>query len=111
TDLSDFIARLSRIRKGSPALSGGSFRELCVRNGLYLFERVHTGPDQTTRERVVVAVNLTESDVTVPVVHDGHGKFEGLHGQFTNVFTGDTVNFSGDITLPPFSVQYFREQS
>ena len=111
TGLSDFIARLSRIRNDSPALSVGSFRELCVRNGQYLFERVHAEPGHLNRERVVVAVNLTENVEAIPVVHDGHGKFEGLHGQFTNVFTGDAINFSGGITLPPFSVQYFREQS
>lgn len=108
TEISEKICQLSLIRKNSPAFLHGSFRELCVRNGQYLFERIHRDHGSGKTERIVVAVNLEEHHEGIPEAHDGYGKFEGLHGEFTDLLTGAIVQFDGELTLPPFSVQFFQ---
>jgi cyclomaltodextrinase len=107
--ITDFIARLSRIRRDSPALQHGVFRELCVRNGQYLFERVYGEPGTDTKERMVVAVNLMETHEVIPVVREGYGTFEGLYGAFINSFTGESLNLTGEVSLPPFSILYAKQ--
>ncbi|AEE17107.1 alpha-amylase family glycosyl hydrolase [Treponema brennaborense] len=103
--LTDLIAKLIRIRRAHAAFTYGSYRTLCVTNGQLVFERVHECPFSGKTERIVTAVNITDTDVPLPVKSGSpgaHGVFEGLYGTFTDLSTGAPIHGSGPVQIPAF---------
>ena len=94
SELTDFIARLSAAFRSSDALQNGSFRSVVLQNGHCIFER------KTDQERVMVAINATDSPVTC--------HFDAGCGMADELITGGKHDFGGGSELPPYSVQYWK---
>lgn len=94
SELTDFISRLSAAFRSSDALQNGSFRSVVLQNGHCIFER------KTDSERVMVAINATDSPVTC--------HFDAGCGMADELLTGTKHDFGGGSELPPYSVQYWK---
>lgn len=92
-DLAAHIAKLAGIRRGSRALAYGDYKKAVVQNGWFAFVREFEG------EKLIVAVNITETDPTVRV--------EEAEG--TDLLTGETRNLN-DIYLRPYSACIYRKK-
>lgn len=93
------IAALGRIRRTTPALSYGSYRELLLKNRQYAFSRSHNGTD------ILVTVNNDDSDYVMTLPCGNAAEYTGaLSRERVSVTDGHiTVNIranSGDIWLP-----------
>ena len=123
--LTAFIKALISLRRESDALCNGSYRNVVLTNHQLVFER------KTDGERVLVAINASDSEYTA-------GNHE-LNGTFARVLTypgefkaleafgsegsadaetsrkadanaaADTITLNGQITLPPYSVQFLKQ--
>lgn len=77
------IALLGQLHQNNPALSYGSYRELLLRTGQFVFAREWNG------ESVVVAVNNEDHDVEVTVPAGNHAAYAGaLFGGQASVANG-----------------------
>ncbi len=92
------ITALGRIRKETPALSYGDYRELRLTNRQYCFSRTFNGV------QVIVAVNNDDSSaaVTVPA---SHGEYTGMLSGRKLCSSGGNITIdipgcSGDIWVP-----------
>ena len=94
TALTDLISRLAAAFRSSDALQNGSFRSVVLQNGHCIFER------KTDSERVMVAINATDSPVTC--------HFDAGCGMADELLTGSKHDFGGGSELPPYSVQYWK---
>ena len=90
-ELAAHIRKLAQIRRGSAALCYGGYAKATVMNRNFSFVREYEG------EKIVVAVNIADSDCTVRV--------EEAEG--TDLLTGQVRNLN-DIYLPPFSASIYR---
>lgn len=81
------IAALGQLRRKSPALSHGSYRELLLRTGQYVFAREAAG------ETVLVAVNNEDHDVEVML---SPGNYSGYIGA---LFGGRAIVSNGTVTV------------
>ena len=88
-ELTDHIAKLSEIKKGSKALNYGSIRSVVLTNHQCIFERCCDG------ERVLVASNIVDYEYTA--------HFDAGCGQALDLLTGKTHDFGGGSVLPPYS--------
>lgn len=93
-ELTDWIRRLIMLRQSSDALCNGDYRNVVIQNHQLIFER------KTDKERVLVAVNASEQEYTVR-----HGD---LNGSGTELITETEITLNGELTLPPYSVQYIQ---
>ncbi|MGN1077293.1 MAG: alpha-amylase family glycosyl hydrolase, partial [Candidatus Gallimonas sp.] len=92
-ELADHIRKLAKIRRESRALSYGTYAKATIANKNFSFVREADG------ERLIVAVNIGESDCTLRV--------EG--GEGIDLLTGQVRNLN-DVYLPPFSAAIYRKQ-
>ena len=92
--LTDYIARLTGIRKNSEALKQGDFRSLVLENRHCLFERRYND------ERVLVAINENEW----PYVF--HTDFQA--GCAFEMITERNVDFGGGLEVPGFSAMIMK---
>lgn len=95
-DLTDFLKQLISIRQHSHALCYGNYQNLLIQNQFLVFERC------SDTERIIVAVNISE----VEQVANHHT----LQGNWINLLSDSILNLSGQLTLPPFSVMYLKQQ-
>ena len=93
-ELSEYIAKLAEAKKGSKALNYGNFRNVVLTNHQCIFERACDG------ERVLVAINASDAPFTA---HNGE-----LGGTMTDLLTGNEIQMSGQLEMPPYSVQYLK---
>ncbi len=92
--LCDTIASLCALHKQEKALCYGDYTQVALTNRQYVFARACDG------ERVVVALNADNAPATLPA--------PGLQGQGTDLVTGETRTFSGQVELPPLSAFIWR---
>ncbi len=92
-ELSAHIARLAKIRRENRALAYGDYQKAVVQNGWFAFVREFGG------EKIIVAVNITETDPTVRVE-----EAEGV-----DLLTGEVRNLN-DIYLRPYSACIYRKK-
>ncbi len=92
--LTDFIAALATVRRASPALLGGSYRNVLLTNRQIIFER------KADSERVLVAIN---ADSEPFVAH-----FDAGCGLAKELITGFQHDFGGGSELPPYSAAFWR---
>lgn len=97
TELTDFIAKLADIFKNSDALINGKFRSVVLQNKHCIFER------KTDTERMLVAINADCDPVTC--------HFDAGCGQAIELISGNTHDFGGGSTLPPYSVQFWKTET
>lgn len=96
TELTDYIARLSAVRRQSPALCHGGYRNVMLTNRQAVFERAAEG------QRVLVAINADSRP------HTAH--FDAGCGRAVDLITGRPHDFGGGSELPPYSAFYWQTE-
>ena len=94
TPLTELIAKLAEIFKNSDALINGSFRYIVLECTHCIFER------KTDKERMLVAINASDSPVTC--------HFDAGCGMADELISGKPHDFGGGSTLAPYSVEFWR---
>lgn len=93
-ELTEEIKKMIHVRTGSNALCHGSYRNVVLTNHQLIFER------RTNDERMLVAINASDAPFTA---HNGE-----LGGTMTDLLTGNEIQMSGQLEMPPYSVQYLK---
>lgn len=93
-ELTDWISRLSEIKKESNALNYGSFRSVVLTNRQCIFER------KTDSERILVAINADDQPYTA--------HFDAGCGTAVDLISGNTHDFGGGSELPPYSAYFWK---
>ena len=93
-ELTEEIKKMIHVRTGSTALCHGSYRNVVLTNHQLIFER------RTDDERMLVAINASDAPFTA---HNGE-----LGGTMTDLLTGNEIQMSGQLEMPPYSVQYLK---
>lgn len=93
-ELTEEIKKMIHVRTGSNALCHGSYRNVVLTNHQLIFER------RTDDERMLVAINASDAPFTA---HNGE-----LGGTMTDLLTGNEIQMSGQLKMPPYSVQYLK---
>ncbi|MBD5560782.1 MAG: maltodextrin glucosidase [Clostridia bacterium] len=96
-ELTDWIAKLSKAKKGSKALNYGSYRNVVLTNKQIIFEREADG------ERVLVAINADSEPYTA--------HFDARAGRATDLITGEMHDFGGGSELAPYSAYFWLVES
>lgn len=93
-ELTEEIKKMIHVRTGSNALCHESYRNVVLTNHQLIFER------RTDDERMLVAINASDAPFTA---HNGE-----LGGTMTDLLTGNEIQMSGQLEMPPYSVQYLK---
>lgn len=93
-ELTEEIKKMIHVRTGSNALCHGSYRNVVLTNHQLIFEH------RTDDERMLVAINASDAPFTA---HNGE-----LGGTMTDLLTGNEIQMSGQLEMPPYSVQYLK---
>lgn len=93
-DLTEWIAKLAKAKKGSEALCYGDFRSVVLTNRQCIFER------KSEHERVLVAINADSADYTA--------HFDAGCGQAVDLITGEMHDFGGGSLLPAYSAFFWK---
>ena len=93
-DLTGWIRELVQIKKNSPALQCGAYRNLVVKNKQLLFEREAYG------ERLLIAVNIDSSDACLPMASQGEDVIDLL--------SGNRLFLQQNLLLPSYSFNVWR---
>lgn len=93
-ELTEEIKKMIHVRTGSNALCHGSYRNVVLTNHQLIFER------RTDDERMLVAINASDAPFTA---HNGE-----LGGTMTDLLTGNEIQMSEQLEMPPYSVQYLK---
>lgn len=118
-DLTNLIRELIAVRHTSDALCNGSYRNVVLTNHQLVFER------RTDSDRVLVAINASDSEY-MAANHELQGNFEKVLSYPCNAEnessayddsgtenrqaqTKETLTLQGQISMPAYSVQYFRQ--
>lgn len=91
--LSDWIASLARVRRGSTALMVGDYRQLQVGPTALVFQR------SSADQRVIVAVNASDAPQTL--------HFDAGCGRARDLITGEGHDFGGGSEVPAFGCRYW----
>ncbi len=94
TELTEWIGRLARARRGSRALCRGDFTDKVLTNRQTIFQR------RCEDERVLVAINADDQPYWA---HCDYGC-----GRAIDLLTGEEVDFGGGLELPPYSAMFLR---
>ena len=93
-ELTEEIKKMIHVRTGSNALCHGSYRNVVLTNHQLIFER------RTDDERMLGAINASDAPCSA---HNGE-----LGGTMTDLLTGNEIQMSGQLEMPPYSVQYLK---
>lgn len=93
-DLTEFIAGLAKIKRGSEALNYGTFRSVLLTNKQCIFER------KSQNERILVAINADGEDF--------YAHFNAECGKAIDLITGKEHDFGGGSLLPAYSAAYWK---
>ena len=93
-DLTDWIAKLAKAKRGSRALCYGGYRNVVLTNKQIIFER------KCEDERVLVAVNADKESY---VAH-----FDAGCGLAWDLITGEKHDFGGGSELAPYSAHFWK---
>jgi glycosidase len=92
------IKKLAEIRKNSPALKYGTYRQLLVKSEQFAFEREHNG------NRIIAVFNSSGSNIDININTGGN------NGEYKDIFNGGHISHcsNGNLhidNLPPHSVK------
>ncbi len=93
-ELTDFVAKLARVKKQSEALNYGDFKSIVLTNHQCIFER------RTENERVLVAINASDAPYTA--------HFDAGCGQAEELLSGKMHDFGGGSQLEPYSACFWK---
>ncbi len=94
TELSEFIAKLSKAKINSKALNYGDYKTILLTNHQCIFERA------CDDERVLVAINASENTY---IAH-----FDAKCGTAIDLISGKSHDFGGESELPPYSAFFWE---
>lgn len=94
SELTEWIAKLSKAKKESGALNYGAFRSVVLTNKQCIFER------KCEEERVLVAINADGEDYTA--------HFDAGCGTAVDLISGEPHDFGGGSTLPAYSAYFWK---
>lgn len=95
-ELTDWISKLSAMRKESKALQYGEFRSVVLTNKQCIWER------RCDNERVLIAVNADEQDYTAYFNYDAR--------EAVDLITNQTYTLEGNFHMPAYSAYVLRIQ-
>ncbi len=95
-DLTDYISKLSEIRKESPALKYGNYIQLAIEPNVLVFQREAQG------DRIIVAVNIGDEERTM--------HFDARAGEGTDLISGKRVDFGGGLVVPAKTALVIRPE-
>lgn len=84
--LSAYISRLYSVRKSSPALCRGNYKQLHINSKQLVFSREFDG------QRVIFALNMDDAPYTA--------HFNANAGRGTDMLTGQDIDFGGGLNIP-----------
>ena len=93
-ELTDLIAKLAEIKKGSRALNYGDFTSLVLTNHQCVFSR------DAGDERILVCINAAGEEY---IAHRDWGQ-----GNALDLLSGEFVDFGGGLNMKPYSAMYLR---
>ena len=109
-ELTALIELLGRVRRSSPALRDGAYRNVVITNRQLLFERSTEAEGGSAPERVLVAVNAEDAPFTFR--DDAlRGGFEVLVDCAAGAKRSEPprrIELDGHLDIPPFGVIYLR---
>lgn len=88
-ELTNYIARLGYIRRSSPSLCRGNYRQLYIQSEQLIFSREFEG------ERIIAAFNFSSLE------HIAH--FNAGAGMGVDLISNEKVDFGGGLRIPAFS--------
>jgi cyclomaltodextrinase len=94
TELTEFIRKLIRARKESPAFAWGDFRSVLLTNRQCIFER------RAGEERVFVAVNADAQPF--------EARWNAGAERGTDLIEEESVSFGGGVTLAPYRAYFWK---
>ncbi|MFA6856266.1 MAG: alpha-amylase family glycosyl hydrolase [Treponema sp.] len=100
TKLTDLIAGFAQIRLKYKTIRAGTYRQLFLTNGQFMFSRNDGGTE------IITALNAAGTPYTVQPNGQSYAHFDGLYGTYRNLLTGETYRYDGSVFLPPESIQY-----
>lgn len=92
-ELTEFIKKLAEIRKDNKALAYGGYKNIVLTNLQLVFERYLEG------ETVYVGINIDEKDFKANF---------SWKNDAVDLLTGEEVDLSSGVNLPPFSVAIWK---
>lgn len=95
-ELTEYIANLSTIRKGSKALKYGNYLQLAIQPDILVFQR------ETEDDRMIVAINSGDSDFTA--------HFDAKAGMGDDLISGQEVDFGGGLSIPAKTAMMIRPE-
>ncbi len=90
-DMYDYLKKLLHWRAGNEVISKGDMKHFIPFKGVYVYSRSYNG------KKVVVMLNGTSSEVTIPASR--YKEVLGGKESANDVITGKSVSLAGDITL------------
>lgn len=93
-ELTDFICKLSKIKKSSKALNYGSFQSAFLTNRQCVIGRC------CDDEAMYIAINADENEFTA--------HFNGGSNNYTDMLTGEQINTDQGLCMAPYSVYYLK---
>lgn len=104
--LTDYIQKVSSIRKKSAALKYGDYKYTFLTKEQYIFTRSSCG------QTIHIAINLSDNGYhVVPKEGVAYAAFEGLYGKHKDLISGNEFECDGSVFLPPKSIQYIEKCS
>ena len=100
-ELTDLIKELIAIRRESDALCNGTYHNVVITNHQLVFER------KTDHERVLVAINASDAEFAAGS-HELNGTFERIMTYPEAAAETDAVTLNGQLSMPPYSIQYLK---
>ncbi|OJF76351.1 MAG: hypothetical protein BKP49_07730 [Treponema sp. CETP13] len=111
TSITDFVAQLAYLHHQKVVLQQGGYQQLFLTNEQFMFKR--TSQNCASSHDILVCINLSQSNYTAHPKgrssDGGYESFDGLYGNYKNLFTGEISNYTGELYMPPLSVLYFEQ--
>lgn len=95
-ELSEIIANLAQIHKNNKALIYGDYSNITILNKQLVYKRSFED------ESILAVFNIDESAYTLSA-----NQLDS-HDEVIDLISGETVSLSSSITLPPYSMYYFK---
>lgn len=95
-DLSEWIAKLVKVKQSSEALKYGDFHSVLLTNRQCIFQR------KTDRERVLVAINADSEPFSA--------HFDADSGTAVDLISGEKHDFGGGSLLPGYSAYFWKTE-
>ena len=93
---SDYIAKLAKVREGSPALKYGDYLQLAIAPDVLVFQR------RTNEDRIIFAMNCGDYEFTA--------HFDAQAGCGTDLITGESVDFGGGLVIKGKTAMIIRTE-